>query len=460
MKRISAYTVAILLWTGSSVPVCGQSQQGSEGSSNGNPEFGWVVASILNVDSAEALASRYRTHDDIEAAVMPASVGRSRRFRVVVGRYPDRKAALGARRQLPPFAPPDSWLIELPPPLTANVGESPAMDLPEDSPGFQTVLMPRTDLPKAPVSTLQAPINRQLASRDSGSEDTTSSDVESISTLDVIRQNHLRIELQYLNRYDSNIDHDEYNLHSFGMVPAVFMQFRTSRSKPVFELGYLVARHNYTGTDRWDRFSHLVKGKLREDRGGSFRTETQGEISLAGTSEDRDLSNEYQARQEVEYRPKRDYRLRVYGTLRWKHYDLPQRNHFKPNVGAEFEQKLDNGGSVQFGVRWETKRIEAKSSRYKRWTVSLQYVMPVSSFSDLKFSVENRKKLYQFKDVTIDKEKVLRRDFRWKFDVSWIAYVTERIRVDVGYKFEHRDSNDPQKVFDAHMIDTGISYRL
>jgi len=464
----------------------GQSLADNTRPDTARPEYGWVVASTSDLGAARSVAARYESEDAPNVAVVPVVIGKTQMYRVVVGRHRDFETALDSKGDLPEHAPPDTWLAELPA-VTTQTAEGEAGDVDgakedasastlETEPGLGTEVTesrPVSDTVAAPGSwaaeatdtrggrgsartapSKSAPQHVELKS------DTKSSDIQDLSLLDTIRRDNLTLELGYLSRFDSNIDHNEDDLDSFGMVPAMMAQLRSNRIKPVALLNYHVARHNYSGTDRWDRFSHLLVGVLRQDQEGSFRTETRGEISVAGTSEDRDLSNQYQVAQNLEYRFTDDYRLHVYGTLRWKRFDVISRNEFKPNVGLEFEQKLDNDAELKFEVRWETKIIDNRDSRYKRWTFALDYEVPVSATSELEVFVENRRKLYEFDEIEIEDEDYLRRDFQWKFGVAWTKQLTDRLRFKTDYMFERRDSNNPEKLFDAHLFDVSVYFRL
>lgn len=428
--------------------------------------FGWVVASIQDEATARELAQRYLSLASEEVFIVPVQIGSSIMHRVVIGRHADANTAIRARSNLPGLAPDDTWLVEFAEPDDGAVEEPIALvaarklrtdyrkpaspppatdppDIEQTVPVEQSVSVERT-----------APVGVELTSGTADKAPDRPSRIESF------RRNNLRMEVGYLTRFDSNIDHNEDDTDSFGFVPALLMQFRSGRIKPGFLLNYHFARHNYSGTDRWDRFSHLFVGIARPDQDGSFRLETRGEISLKGTSEDRDLSDQYQVQQDFEYRFSDDYRFHLYGTLRWKRFENVDRNEFKPNIGVELEQKLGDGRELEAGVRWETKEIDDADSRYSRWTFSLDYDVQVSATSALEFSVENRRKAYRHDVVEIEDEDFLRRDFRWKFGMTWRKQLSDRFRFATDYRYERRDSNNPEKLFDAHLIDFSLYFLL
>ena len=57
-------------------------------------------------------------------------------------------------------------------------------------------------------------------------------------------------------------------------------------------------------------------------------------------------------------------------------------------------------------------------------------------------------------------EDFLRRDARWTFGASATKLVQRRLSIEVGYRFEARDSNDPDKIYSAHLATVVLGYRL
>ena len=143
------------------------------------------------------------------------------------------------------------------------------------------------------------------------------------------------VQLSFANVHDSNINHDEDYVRSTGWVPGVGVYFRSSPDDPRFELSYETARHAYTNTERWDRVSNRFRGLYTPDHDGDWRRRTEVEVSLKGSSEDRDLSNQYALTQEVEHRLDSDNRLTGYGRYRLRRYPgEPERNARNPRSGS------------------------------------------------------------------------------------------------------------------------------
>lgn len=266
------------------------------------------------------------------------------------------------------------------------------------------------------------------------------------------------------NVYDSNIDHNDDALRSYGFVPALTLRFRDRDRRPILRGVYNVGRHTYTNTDKWDRTSHQFGGAVVPDLRGAMRTLTTAEVSLRGNSEDRDISNQYQFQHEFEYRVTDDYRLHAYGTFRYKYYPGEiDRNAYKPNFGFVLEQKLDGDRTWEIGARYEWKLYELADERdrnYTRWTFDMEYDVPLTEVDELKFELTHRRKSYKERFVEIEDEDFLRRDFRWQFSVGYTRPVLSNIALDLRYKFERRDSNDPDKLYNAHLMDLSLVYQM
>src|SRR5262245_52781506 len=60
-----------------------------------------------------------------------------------------------------------------------------------------------------------------------------------------VRMRRIWLSLTMSTVYDSNLDHDEADLNSFGFVPSVGLHYRDNVEKPNFEADYEVGLHRY-----------------------------------------------------------------------------------------------------------------------------------------------------------------------------------------------------------------------
>ncbi|MFQ5570227.1 MAG: hypothetical protein ACE5G0_11170 [Rhodothermales bacterium] len=274
--------------------------------------------------------------------------------------------------------------------------------------------------------------------------------------------NHFELEVLLSNKYDTNIDHNEEHVPSYGLVPGLRLRYRNRPSDPLLIVIYTVARHAYTNTEKWDRVSNKVRVLFAPELTRRLHAESVGEISLRGSSEDRDLSNQYFFRQGVEYRFTRNHRLQLYGTLLWKQIpENTKNNAFKPRLGARFERRLPEGRRWEAGVRYERNREQLPRGNYARWTFDMGYRFPLfDTGGRVQVELKYRRKTYEARFVEIEDEDVLRRDYRWVLGASWRRTFVGHAQVELGYQFETRDSNDPEKHFTAHLITLALAYRL
>lgn len=265
--------------------------------------------------------------------------------------------------------------------------------------------------------------------------------------------------------FDSNIDHDENNVQSFGMVPSLGFHFQDSLEKPTFEFDYEMARHRYTNTSRWDRTSHRARASYERGLTDFLRAETTGELSIKGSSEDRELNDQYVLRQELKLRASRSRRFNLFAAYRLKRYDVdPGRNAIDPYVGASFEQRFSGGRSVEIGYRYDKNRSSNPRNRYIRWTYGAEFRTPFLGPDRLLFiEVKYRPQLYartiEIEDVDGDDHDVTRRDRRWIVGASWVRPVNKRFDIGFRYNFEMRRSNDVEKNFNSHLGGFTLSYR-
>ncbi|HKG13961.1 MAG TPA: hypothetical protein VKB12_11495 [Pyrinomonadaceae bacterium] len=259
--------------------------------------------------------------------------------------------------------------------------------------------------------------------------------------------------------FDSNVEHDERRLRSFGLVPSLGFHFQDDAEKPSFEAEYEVGFHRYTRTDSFDRVSHYLTAAYRKKLPGRFSSRTTGEVSLKGSSEDRDVNNQYSLEQQFQYRLTPATRLSAFAAYRLKRYPLADagKNAIDPYVGGKFQQELKGGREWELSYRYDKNRPQDPKDRYVRWTYEAQFSTPLfRSRRDL-LTVEARysPRLYA-RQIKVDGERVARKDRRWVFEFDYERPLARDVRLGLGYKYETRGSNDPDKRFDAHVF--GVTF--
>jgi hypothetical protein len=161
------------------------------------------------------------------------------------------------------------------------------------------------------------------------------------------------VNLSLLNMFDGNINHDPAPIRSYGFVPAASFAYESS-ADPRFIMGYDIAANQYTGTDEWDRISHGLHAGVNARAGKRWRFEADGQATWKGSSDDRELSNEFGLSARAAYRVLKGTRLVLLGTVRYKQYpDDPGTSGPAPYVGGKLEQRLPGSRRLVFGYKHE-----------------------------------------------------------------------------------------------------------
>ena len=260
--------------------------------------------------------------------------------------------------------------------------------------------------------------------------------------------------------FDTNINHDPRGVRSFGLVPSMGVHFQNSVEKPSFEIEYEIAAHSYTNSEEWDRVSHNLLMSYRKHLFGGWSTRTEGEITLKGSSEDRELNNQYTLRQQLEYRLNENNRLQLAVAYRVKRDPLDSgSNAIDPYAGARFIRKLAGDRRLALSYRYDKNRSWDPKNRYIRWAYQAQFATPIVDHrTRLNFDLTYKPRLYG-RTVRVDGERVPRRDGRWIFETQVERVLRSDLRIAFVYRFERRDSNDPEKDFQAHQAGFALTYR-
>ncbi|HEV2914251.1 MAG TPA: hypothetical protein VGX92_13320 [Pyrinomonadaceae bacterium] len=272
----------------------------------------------------------------------------------------------------------------------------------------------------------------------------------------------LWITFELTSAFDTNIDDDEGNLNSFGLVPSVGVHFQDNAEKPSFEADYEVALHRYTNTDKYNRVSQSFRVSHRLQLSRRWLLRTTGEVSLKGSSEDRDVNDQYVLEPQLQYRLNPDNRLRLFGAYRVKRYPLEDigKNGVDPYLGARFDQKLKGGRGWELFYRYDKNRSQDPKDRYVRWTYGAQFNTPLfrEHHDQLTLDVRYAPRLYA-RQVKVNDVRVPRRDQRWVFDLLYERPLQRGVQMGFNYRYETRKSNDPEKNFNSHLFSMTFAFK-
>jgi hypothetical protein len=259
---------------------------------------------------------------------------------------------------------------------------------------------------------------------------------------------------------DTNVNHDPVGVTSYGLVPSLGVHLQNSVEKPSFEIEYEVAAHNYTNSEEWDRVSQNLVVSYRKHLFGGWSTRTESEITLKGSSEDRELNNQYLLGQQLEYRINPNSRLQFVAAYRVKRDPLDSgSNAIDPYAGIRFIHKLPGDKRLALSYRYDKNRSWDPKNRYIRWAYETEFATPIADRrTRLSFDLTYKPRLYG-RTVKVDGERVPRRDERWIFETRVERVLRSDLLVGFVYRFERRDSNDPEKDFKSNQAGVALTYR-
>ncbi|HEY6802131.1 MAG TPA: hypothetical protein VI306_01010 [Pyrinomonadaceae bacterium] len=256
--------------------------------------------------------------------------------------------------------------------------------------------------------------------------------------------------------FDTNITHDEQEVRSFGVVPSFGVHFRDNVEKPSFEANYEVGFHRYTGTNEYDRVSHNFDASYRRQFGKKIYARTTGEVSLKGSSEDREVNNNYVLEQQLQYRIAPSFRVAALAAYRVKRYDLIEQdsNAIDSYAGAKIEKRFAHERRFEFEYRYDHNRTQGPRNRYLRRTYTAEFSTPLSFRRQdaLLFELRYSPRAYTRRLISVNGERVARRDQRWVFDVTYERLLRPNVLMAASYSFEKRNSNDEDKRFNSNLF--------
>ncbi len=259
--------------------------------------------------------------------------------------------------------------------------------------------------------------------------------------------------------FDSNLDHDETPVGAYGGVFGVGVEFRNRRAQPTFEFAYGMAGHRYSITAPWNRISHGGRIGVTLRPSGRVAVATEIEAAFRGSSEDRDLSDQFKASQGLSWRFLRRTKLEVAGGARIRRFPTtPERDARNVYTEAELTQGLSR--RVDWTGSFRLERNDADSTRYSyvRETVSSQLAIDGGT---MRLSIEGKFRRQQYLARLADSKAptVLRVDHRLQFGLDWTVVPRGGIEITLGYGFERRRSNEAQKGFLAHQVGLSLTRR-
>ena len=253
--------------------------------------------------------------------------------------------------------------------------------------------------------------------------------------------------------YESNIDHDAVAVPAYGGILGAGLAYRNRAVRPTFEAAYEVALHRFAEATPWDRVSHQGELGLEIRPADWWSLRTEGEITLRGSSEDRDLGDQYEVGQRLELRPARGTAVRLTGLLRLKRYpEAHERNAHNRAVDLELRQRLVSGSRLTLRGRLEANVARAPRYGYQRQTYEIELATRPWSRDELGLGLTFRSQRYRERLVEGPRGDRPRQDYRVEPAVEWIHRFHEGLTMVVQYELEQRSSNDADKEYSAQQV--------
>ncbi|HJZ11601.1 MAG TPA: hypothetical protein VJ521_05600 [Acidobacteriota bacterium] len=266
------------------------------------------------------------------------------------------------------------------------------------------------------------------------------------------------------NGYDTNIDHDEESIDSMGFVYGGGVKYRNKVKDPTFWISYEIANHHYTNTDKWDRVSQSILTVYTIDLSKRFAVQNQGEISFKGSSEDRELSDNFVFRPMLVYQMTDSDRLNFFVAQRFKRFDDVQNSRDANNrfLGFGYEREFGKH-EIEFVYKYEKNNAETDRSDYVRSTYTAEYKMPFpyNSVAAFEFKVRPTRFFHRFAEIEVNNGRDLevpRRDIKYNISVELAIPLGNHLELMPAYEFEWRTSNDEEEFYKAHLPAITLNY--
>jgi hypothetical protein len=175
------------------------------------------------------------------------------------------------------------------------------------------------------------------------------------------------------------------------------------------------------------------------------------------------VSNQNVATQRVGYRVTPSTQIEPFFGYRVRRYPAEDaaQNAVNPHTGLRVKQRFGGDRRLVLGYRYDWNRAEGSRYRWIRRTWDVEFETPLVGEADLltvEAAYKNRAYADRFEEVG-DAEVPRRDSGWWVLKAAWERPLGRGFRVGVGYKFEIRGSNDPEKEFSAHQVGGALRYR-
>lgn len=255
------------------------------------------------------------------------------------------------------------------------------------------------------------------------------------------------LELRSSGIFDSNIDHDDTELDSYGSSTVVRARLRT---RPV-TLEYQAGLDRFSRTDKWDRVMHRFRAEGARST-SHWRANARVELTAGDSSDDREpLGATYMLEPELEYRFDNAHRVSVLGRYLVRHLGGEESRQDRTWLtGAEFSRRTSSEDWWSVRYRYEVADTEAPRNRYRRHTYLWYSRTKLTSHDDLLVGLSFSSRRYPNRLLRLESSEELRHDTRWTYRIAWGRTLSDALRLEAAYTLDRQNSNDEDKPFRAH----------
>lgn len=248
--------------------------------------------------------------------------------------------------------------------------------------------------------------------------------------------------------FDTNLEHETVPTRAFGFVPSITAGYQMRSSRHRLKFIYSFAAPRYTMDTDLNRFGNYFAASYRYSL-GKWNFETEGEVSLKGTNEDRETNDQYILTETIGYRFDKKTRLNFYGAYRLRRFPAEDadRNAVNPMFGIKFSRQLTRKIDWNVAYRYDANRAVNPRQNYIRSTYKTGFDIQFNTDNLLETEFSYRPRRYKNRLVEIGESEFLRRDQKWSFDAIWRHNFSSRWGFEVGYQFENQNSNDADKIY-------------
>jgi hypothetical protein len=267
---------------------------------------------------------------------------------------------------------------------------------------------------------------------------------------------YLSLSSVVISRADDNVNRDTIGTLSVGVIGGIAARFASSANRPWLMLEYDAAVHRYTATDRFNRVSQRARSTLSTRLSHTWGLDLVTEGARGGSSEDRDVSDQFSVLPRLEYRIDGARRVRLAMSQRWRTFPTDSlQNAVNRYAAVDFRHRLSDGAAFEAEVRVERNTARGARFSFTRPTIATVYTTPIGKRATLEAGMQFRLQRYAGRTVEIRDKDVPRVDLRLQPSLVLRTGVAGS-EIEIGYEPEWRQSNDPTRSLLQNIVTLGV----